>query len=210
MRILSVNIGEAKHYPWRGGTDSSIVKTPQKESMALTSEGFEGNAQVDRENHGGEDKAVLILPAENYERFGLSEKGYGYLGENLTIEGVNERDVAIGDHFQIGEVVLEVTQPRSPCWKLSALRNDPHFTRHYAESGRVGWYCRVIQAGSLQAGQAFQHQPVSGERFDIYTLFLAKHAPQTPEQWALLEKAVQHPALSQAWRRAIGKQLENR
>ncbi len=207
MKIISVNIGEPKTYPWRGGTRSSIVKQPQKEAVVLEAEGFVGNAQADLKNHGGADKAVLLLPAKNYALFGL-ESTYGFLGENLTLQDLDETQVAVGDRLKVGEVLLEVTQPRSPCWKLSALTDNPHFTRQYAESGRVGFYCRVLQPGKVVSGDTIELVPSDfSPRVDIQTLFLAKYAPKADEQWQVLQVIVQHPVLSNAWREAIQKQL---
>jgi len=207
MKVVSVNIGEPQTYPWRGGTCSSIVKQPQKEAVALDVEGFVGNAQADLKNHGGRDKAVLLLPAKNYALLGL-EPTYGFLGENLTLLDLDETQVSVGDRLKVGEVLLEVTQPRSPCWKLSALTDNPHFTRQYAESGRVGFYCRVLQSGKVVSGDTIEFVPSDfSPRVDVQTLFLAKYAPKTDEQWKVLQVIVQHPALSNAWREAIQKQL---
>ena len=210
VEIESLNIGEPKCYPWRGGTLSSIVKRPQSGAVSVGREGFDGNAQADLKNHGGADKAVLCLPAQNYALFGI-EQPFGFLGENLTLSGLDETQVAVGDRLQFEEVVLEVTQPRSPCWKLSALTENPHFTRQYAESGRVGFYCRVVQAGELAAGvTGVWEQDTIQPRIPIQTLFLAKYRPETDEQWQVLEQIVQHPALSAAWREAIKQQLTER
>lgn len=210
MKVISVNIGEPKIYPWREGTRSSMVKQPQKGAVALDAEGFAGNAQADLKNHGGVDKAVLLLPAKNYALWGL-DPTYGFLGENLTLQDLDETQVSVGDRLKVGEVLLEVTQPRSPCWKLSALTDNPHFTRQYAESGRVGFYCRVLQSGKVMSGDSIELMPGDfSPKVDIQTLFLAKFAPKTDEQWQILQAIVQHPVLSTAWREAIQKQLAQR
>ncbi len=210
MKIESLNIGEPQRYPWRGGTMSSMVKQPRAGRVRIDLQGLVGNAQADLVNHGGEDKAVLCLPEQNYALFGIDQP-FGFLGENLTLSGLDETQVAVGDRLRFGEVVLEVTQPRSPCWKLSALTENPHFTRQYAESGRVGFYCRVLQAGELAAGMMGEwEQDTAQPRIPIQPLFLAKYRPETAAQWQLLEQIVQHPALSTAWREAIEQQLQER
>jgi len=203
MQVISLNVGMPQYYPWRGGTFSSRVKQPQTAVVALTAEGMAGNVQADLKNHGGVDKAVLLLPAKNYALLGL-EANYGFLGENLTLEGLDETQVAVGDQLQFGSVVLEVSQPRSPCWKLSALTENVHFTRQYAETGRVGFYCRVLQAGQLTVGEKCQLRKGDfSPRVDIQRLFLAKYHAKTADQWHILQAIVQHPALSKAWREEI-------
>jgi len=191
--------------------------------LQLTETGLQGDEQVDTKNHGGEEKAVLILPSNAYMRFEISEP-YGFLGENLTIDDIDEAQVCLGDRLQIGSVLLEVTQPRSPCWKLDALAADNtnwqtgKFLQAYSDSGRVGFYCRVLGTGELQKGQSVtwltrnkdSNKDKKYPKITIQKLFLAKHKPSTDKDWCLLEKALEHPALSKAWQNQLMHLLQQR
>jgi len=213
MKIVSVNRGSIKTYPWRNGTQSGMLKTPVAESIFLGKEGLEGDGQGDAKNHGGQDKAVLMIPEQNYALFKIEEP-FGFIGETLTFSGADETTICLGDRFQIGEVLLEVSQPRSPCWKLNEITQRPNFLQTYAESGRVGIYCRVLQTGKLKAGEIMVHIPVAAQNSQnlpglaVFDLFLAKYHHQTSEQIELLKRAVKQPALSAAWRAELGRLIE--
>ncbi|BBP44281.1 MOSC domain-containing protein [Thiosulfativibrio zosterae] len=206
MKVLSLNIGQARTYDWRGETASAI----HKQSVAtaeLTETGFVGDTQCDLKNHGGLDKAVMVLPAQNYALFNVQDP-FGYLGENITLEGLDETQVCVGDRLQIGEVILEVSQPRSPCWKLDALTGRKDLLKIYAESGRVGFYCRVIQTGVIQQNDEIIHFPNQKQScLVISELFLAKYHSKSGRDIQLLNQAIQHPALSTAWREELQKIL---
>lgn len=210
MKILSVNMGQVITYPWRNGTPSALHKTPSKEAVFINTLGLSGDEQADRKNHGGEDKAVFILPASHYERFQIQQP-FGFLGENLTLSGLDESQICLGDRLQIGDVLLEVTQPRSPCWKLGERASIQEnwtmasFLQAYTKEGYVGFYCRVIQSGFVQAGDSVHWLPEKNERhkLTIQTLFIAKQYHKTPEQIQQLNIAIKHPALSEAWRTSI-------
>jgi MOSC domain-containing protein YiiM len=216
MKILSVNIGQTRPYPWRNGTESAILKSPvDGNGVAVTSLGLEGDEQADLKVHGGADKAVLCIPQSNYALFEIHQ-GFGFLGENLTLSDVDETQIQIGDQLQVGDVVLEVSQPRSPCWKLSEITQDPQFLKRYSDSGRVGFYCRVLQPGTLERNEqvSLRHPEADNEHpaISIQSLFLAKYRVQTRNTQTgdleLLALAVQHPALSDAWRQELTKLLE--
>jgi len=210
MKIVSVNIGPVITYPWRNGTRSALNKTPTKESIFIDTLGLSGDEQADQKKHGGEDKAVFILPASHYERFKIQQP-FGFLGENLTLSGLDESQICLGDRLQIGEVLLEVTQPRSPCWKLGEHASIQEnwtmatFLQAYSKEGYVGFYCRVIQEGFIQEGDTIHWLPEESknEKLTIQALFTAKQFHKTPEQIHQLNIAIQHPALSESWRTSI-------
>jgi len=218
MRLESVNIGKLQTHNWRDGTESGLHKVPVHGLVDVNSYGLKGDEQADQKNHGGIDKAVFVMPAENYDTFKIDQP-YGFLGENLTISGLNEQSVCLGDRFRMGGALLEVSQPRSPCWKLGEhAKSQPawdcasDFLKVYSESGYVGFYCRVIEEGLLQQGDRIErfgdtHNSVHG-CISVYDLFLAKQFHQTEKDWLLLASAVDHPALSDAWHRSIKVLLE--
>ncbi len=207
--LIALNRGSRRRYHWRNReVDSCIVKMPSFIAETITATGLPDDCQMDTQNHGGPDKALLILPAGNYARFGI-HKHWGFLGENLTFpDNLDENHVRLGDRFRLGGLLLEVTQPRSPCWKLDALvetaAGRSHFLQTYAGSGHVGYYVRVLETGTLQAGQAIEHMPSEQTAPTIRDLFLAKHSGgKTTEQRATIEQALAHPALSTAWREEL-------
>jgi len=222
MRLESVNIGKIQTKPWRSGTPTALNKQAVKSLVEVRFMGLVGDQQADTNNHGGADKAVFLMPAENYARFKINQP-YGFLGENLTISGLDEKQVCLGDRLQIGSVLLEVSQPRSPCWKLGeqaisqeAWDSRSTFLNVYSDSGRVGFYCRVLEEGLLQKGHAITWLPAlhtqseSGNQpFSIHDLFLAKQFHRTEKEWLLLKSVVEHPALSESWREAIKNLLQN-
>ena len=121
----------------------------------LTSTGLAGDAVADRRAHGGPEQAMLAYAIEHYARWsteGLPNLGPGAFGENLTIRGTDEDHVAVGDRWAIGEVVVEVSKPRTPCNRLAWRHGDPGLIRRVHDTGRSGWYLRVLQVGWIEAG----------------------------------------------------------
>ena len=136
--------------------------------------GLEGDEQVDLTVHGGQDKALYAYPQEHYDfwRQALETKesklsifsSPGALGENLVTRGLNEKDVYLGDLWEIGEVTLQVTQPREPCFKFNAVTGDKHASKKMADSGFSGWYLAVITPGVLKAGNSIRVVPGSRQQ----------------------------------------------
>ncbi len=222
MKVISVNVGQVQIQSWRDGTPSAMHKSAVEGQVVVHKMGLAGDEQGDLKNHGGEDKAVFIMPESNYAFFEIDQP-FGFLGENLTLSGLDETEVCLGDRFQIGTVLLEVTQPRSPCWKLGQQASEGSdwrsgaFLKTYSESGRVGFYCRVLVTGVLQQGQAVtwltrdshdEHAEKTPYKISIQKLFLAKQFHQTDHDWSILHAVVKHPALSMSWQKAITKLLE--
>jgi|SRR5579859_794425 len=137
---------------------TGFFKTPVSGHVWLARENLAGDGQGDTRNHGGPDKAVLAYAAAHYPvwRAELAWPGlpHGAFAENLTIEGLDEAAVCIGDVFEIGEALVQVSQPRQPCWKISARWRRPDLTARVEASGRTGWYLRVLREGNLAAGDA--------------------------------------------------------
>lgn len=224
MKVVSVNVGKIQRQPWRDGTLTAMHKSAVTGQVAVTKFGLAGDQQADSKNHGGEDKAVFIMHDQNYAYFDIDQP-FGFLGENLTLSGLEDSEVALGDRLQIGTVLLEVTQPRSPCWKLGQQANagsqwsSAAFLKTYSESGRVGFYCRVLANGVLQQGQSVtwltrdeykESTLKTPYKISIQKLFLAKQFHQSDQDWHILQAVVKHPALSLSWQKAIKELLEKR
>jgi MOSC domain-containing protein YiiM len=163
---------------------------------------LEGDRQADLKVHGGPDKAVYVYPSEHYEfwRRELAQHPlkWGAFGENLTVEGLAEDAVSIGDHIGIGTAVFQVSQPRLPCFKLAAKLQREDIIRQFLDSRRTGFYVRVLEEGSLQAGDRIvllERDPHHVTIREITDLYLTKK----PER-SRIERALSVEALATSWR----------
>ncbi|MET1004660.1 MAG: MOSC domain-containing protein [Propionibacteriaceae bacterium] len=156
--VLSVQVGGPKTYSWLGRElVTSIFKEPVDGPVRVVHDNLEGDDQSDRKSHGGADKAVYAYARED-EDWWETELGRplpnGLFGENLTTTGLDLTNAYIGQAWQIGTAVLQVTEPRTPCWKLGLKLGDPLFPRRAAASRRPGVLLRILVEGVLQAGDA--------------------------------------------------------
>jgi MOSC domain-containing protein YiiM len=139
---------------------TGFYKSPVGGGVALERPGLAGDAVADTRNHGGPDKAVLCYAASHYEywasQYPQLRMSAGALGENLTIRGADESSVCIGDRYQAGSCEMAVSQPRQPCWKIARRWGIKTLTKQVAQTGRTGWYLRVISEGTLESGQQLQ------------------------------------------------------
>lgn len=133
---------------------SGFAKDAASGPLRAGREGLEGDGQADRKNHGGPDKALCVYPMEHHD-FWIAEIGPdfgpGAFGENFTVAGALEADVCLGDVFQIGKIVVEISQPRQPCWKLARRWRVKDLALQVERTGRTGWYLRVLQDGLVGA-----------------------------------------------------------
>ena len=156
MKLLSIHIGEPRTYnDDQGSWETAFFKEPVPGPVFLGSLGLEGDGVADTQHHGGADQAVLLYSADHYADW-VSELEidlpFGAFGENLTVKGMDETTVFIGDIYQIGAVRLQVTKPRIPCWKIARRWHIPDLTKHVTKTNRTGWYCRVLREGEIEAG----------------------------------------------------------
>lgn len=155
IQLVSVNVGGPKYLGQHRGRPvaSGIAKVPVvAPSLWLDRLNLEGDAQADLAVHGGPDKAVYAYPSEHLPAWSAElgeEVGPAAFGENLTTAGATEDDVCIGDRWSWGDAVLEVCQPRMPCFKLAIHRGRGDIGRRFKTSGRTGWYLRVLEAGKV-------------------------------------------------------------
>ena len=157
MKIISVNVGLPRVVTWNGRTvTTGIFKDPVTGPVRVGLTHLAGDGQADLTVHGGRAKAVYAYPSEHYTAWAREISAgtwpWGMVGENLTIEGLTEDDVRIGDRFRIGTAELIVTQPRMPCFKLASKLQRPDVFRRFLSSGRTGWYLAVLHEGEVQAG----------------------------------------------------------
>jgi len=156
MRLESIQVGPPRTYDGPRPWTSAIKKEPVLGQVWAGREGLSGDHQYDRRHHGGPERALLMYSADHYPRWRAewerSDVGPGGFGENLTVAGVTEDTVCIGDVFRIGDVRLEVSSPRTPCSTLSRRHGLPELVQTIVRNHRSGWYLRVLQEGWLEAG----------------------------------------------------------
>jgi MOSC domain-containing protein YiiM len=160
-RVVSVNVGRPQQIGVRRGRPlmSSIGKRPVEGRVRVAGVNLEGDEQADRRVHGGPDKAVYAYAREDtgfWEGELGRELGPGAFGENLTTEGVDVSGAVVGERWRIGDVELEVCQPRLPCHKLAARLGEPRMVKRFAQASRPGAYLRIAREGLLGAGDAIE------------------------------------------------------
>jgi MOSC domain-containing protein YiiM len=160
MRIVQVCVGRPAAVEFDGKTVSTgIFKSPVVGKVEVRWLNLAGDGQADLTVHGGSNKAVYVYSQDHYEywakEIGVAALEDAQFGENLTVAGLSESDVIIGDRYKIGSAIVTVTQPRLPCFKLGVRVGDAAFPRRFLESGRLGMYLRVEEEGVLQCGDTF-------------------------------------------------------
>jgi MOSC domain-containing protein YiiM len=193
MLVVSLNVGlPAKRRYGDGEVVTGGLKRPVP-SATLRFSGFEGDGQGDRVNHGGEDKAVCVYPFDHYPHW---ERALGRVlepgafSENLTVSGVVETEVAVGDVFRVGGATVQVSQPRTPCSKLAGKNGERLLVKWVAETGYTGFYMRVLSEGVVAPGDAFERigrcpDPISIADVDD-VIFDRAHDPALVERLAAL------------------------
>ncbi len=162
-QLLSVQVGSPKTLDYMGAPDSqervwttSFFKEPVEGRVWVGATNVVGDQQANTKSHGGPDKAVCVYPIEHYaywqSELSLLELPFGAFAENFTTRGQLEEQVRIGDVFQCGEAIVQVSQPRPPCWKLSRRWRVHDFAVRMEQAGLTGWYLRVLQEGYTEAG----------------------------------------------------------
>jgi MOSC domain-containing protein YiiM len=206
MEVLSVNVSPGRQVEHNGKVvGTGIFKEPVGGPVAIGRLGLEGDRQVDTRVHGGPDKAVYAYAHEHYgtwaEELGRDDLIRGQFGENLTVTGLLEADVHIGDRFRVGSALLEVTQPRVPCFKLGIKMGDATFPKRFLKSKRAGWYYRVIEEGTVQAGDAIAVEARDPHALSIHALCTLRYENYNDRE--ALHRAAAIPALSKEWRREL-------
>lgn len=175
MKIVSINVASVANLfdaaPGQHTVKTGIHKQPVSGAVQVTRMGMRGDEQADLSLHGGLEKAVYAYPAEHYafwdahrsasRKRGVAEAALapGAMGENLTLTGLLETEVWIGDRLQVGSALLQVSEPRNPCFKFNVKIGLPHGAKLMVQSGFSGFYLRVVEAGSIVAGDAIELLP---------------------------------------------------
>jgi len=216
MKLLSVSVGKPKEVDYRDRrgrrktATTGIFKQPVPGRVMLRALGLDGDGQADLDAHGGPNRAVYVYSIENYRywanRLGRTNfEPAAQFGENFTVEGMTEDVVHIGDVFRIGGALVEVSQPRPPCFKLGVRMGIPDFHKQFAESCRVGFYLRVLEEGEVGAGDAIE--PVRRGEPPMSVLETMRVLYFEPENVADARRALEISALSPGWRQSFADRV---
>ena len=206
-QVLSVNVGTVREFDYNGRpAKSAIWKSPAVGRIAARGVNLAGDDQADRKAHGGPDKAVYAYAVEDL-RWWEPEVGrplaYGELGENLTTEGIAVNTALVGERWEIGTTVLEVSEPRIPCWRLGVRMNDKMFPRRFTEALRPGAYLRIVVEGEVGAGDEIRVVERPDHDLTIRDVFRI-YARDHDEAQRLLVV----PRMSESWKRWAEKVLQ--
>lgn len=205
MKLLSINVSKPKPIAYGGKTvQTGIFKVPVQGTVMLREKNIDGDGQGDLRVHGGTYKAIYGYPIEHYaywqQELHRDDLTYGQFGENLTVEGMLEEAVQIGDVFQIGTAVkLQITQPRVPCFKLAYKMGLPEFPKQFLESRRVGFYFRVLAEGEITAGDEIACIEVASESMSVTEILNLRYFDT--DNYVKIAQARKLPALSPSWKR---------
>ncbi len=219
MVIVSLQVARPAQYFHEGHADgkgrtwtTAFHKTPVAGPVRVGQLGIEGDEQADKENHGGPDKAVLAYSADHYAywraHLGLPDMPHGGFGENLTIAGLDESTVCIGDTWRAGDVVFQVTQPRQPCWKMSRRWQIADLAKQVIANGKSGWYLRVLAEGELSPRTPIE---LVARPHPAWTVARASELfHHRKDDLTASAELAGLPALSAAWKEALRSRIAKR
>jgi MOSC domain-containing protein YiiM len=206
MKIISTNIAEPKTIQWKGKeVQTGLFKYSVDTAIFLGAEDVDNDHVIDRRYHGGVDKACYLYSADHYnywqQLYPELEMPWGMFGENLTVEGLHEADINIGNIYKIGEAVVQVTQPRQPCFKLQFRIPDKEIVRKFVDSGFSGVYVRVLEKGSVKTGDTLELI----EKKDSLSIQKVYEFIYASEFDPLVKKAVNDPYIAASCKRDLLK-----
>ncbi len=198
-RLVSVNLGEPREISYRGRTvRTGIWKLPAAGRVDASEQGLDGDNVLDRRYHGGVDKAVYAYSLEDYAWWSAElgeELEPGRFGENLTTEGIDLIDARVGDRWRVGDALLEVSEPRIPCFKLGVRMGNLGFVKRFARALRLGAYLRVLEPGAVGAGDDIDL--IERAEHDVTVTLVGRARLQDR---GLAERLLAAPQLSDEWR----------
>ncbi len=211
MKVISVNVGMPRDVEWQGQIVSTgIFKEPVAGRVAVRRLNLDGDRQADLSVHGGPDKAVYVYPSEYYqywcEQFPDMHLPWGMFGENLTVQGLVDSDVFIGDQFRVGSALLEVKQPRVPCYKLGIKFQRNDILKRFLDSEFTGFYCAVLEEGEVAVGDPIML--VRRDESGVSVADITRLYAHEKKNLELLQRVVSVNALAEVWREYFYKRLQ--
>ena len=204
--LISVNVGRPRDVEWQGRTVHTAIwkrSTPGKVMACRLN--LDGDGQGDLAGHGGEHRAVMVYQLESYrywEKYlGRSDFEYGQFGENFTVDGLPDDEVCIGDRYQIGGALFEVTQPRVTCYRVGIRMNHPQMPALLVSHKRPGFYFRVLEEGEVCAGDPITKVADGPEGVTVAEIDALLYLPEHPRN--KLERALRIPSLSAGWKQSL-------
>lgn len=209
--LVSVNVGQPQDVLWNGRTvHTGAWKAPVTGPRMVRRLNIDGDGQGDLGGHGGENRAVLVYQVASYDHWatvlGRDDLTPGAFGENLTVDGLPDDEVCIGDRYRIGEVVLEVTQPRVTCYRVGMRLGEPRMAALLVSHHRPGFYCRVLTEGEVVAGQDIVKIEDGPHQVSVAEIDALLYLPGHPRD--ALKRAASIPALSPGWKTSLQSLLE--
>lgn len=191
---------------------SAIVKQEVKGKITVYETKLAGDQQADLKNHGGPEKAIFAYPVTHYpywqKKLKLTKFPIGAFGENLAVQHMTENDVCIGDVYQVGTAIVQVSQPRQPCWKPARRWKVKDLSLQTQQEGLTGWYLRVLQEGEIEAGDRFQLVERPCPEWTIARCNEIMHHDK--HNIELAEKLANCNLLSPSWRKSLYKRIEGK
>ena len=212
MQVISVSVGRPRRVRYRDReVETAIWKSPVDQPVRVGRLNLEGDAQADLTVHGGVDKAVYAYPVEHYDFWRAElpdvDLPFGAFGENLTVRGLSEAAVCVGDRYRIGTAELVVTQPRMPCYKLAVRFGRADMVKRFLQSGRSGFYLAVEREGTIAPGDAIV--PLAIPRPSLTIAEVVGLYAKDLENQELLQRAAMLPSLPESWRSYFQKRIWN-
>lgn len=204
--LVSVNVGLPRDITWNNRTVyTGAWKTPVAGPRMVRRLNIDGDGQGDLGGHGGENRAVLVYQLDSYRHWATElhrdDLMPGFLGENLTVEGLADDEVCIGDRYRIGQAVFEVTQPRVTCYRAGMRIGEPQMAALLVSHRRPGFYCRVITEGEIEAGQKIVKVDSGPEPITVAEIDALLYLPGHPRD--TVQRALRIPALSPGWKASL-------
>ncbi|MEH7786378.1 MOSC domain-containing protein, partial [Bacillus thuringiensis] len=187
---------------------TGINKKQVKEPVYLSFVKFNGDGQADLVHHGGVDKAVCVYTGDHYpywEKELNQDLVYGAFGENITVSGMSEEDVCIGDTFELGQAIVQVTQPRQPCFKLAKKYNIPKLPLYFQETGYTGFYFRVLKEGWVSSVDTLKR--LQSDPKGVSVAFANRIMHKEKQNIEGIKRILEVNALSNSWRKSFEKRI---
>lgn len=213
MKLLSVNVGKPRSFDYRGKrVRTGIFKSPVEGRVKANEMNLEGDRQADLRYHGGWSKAVYAYPYEHYDFWRIAfpeiEFPFGAFGENLTISGILENEIFIGDKIGIGGAVFIVTEPRFPCYKLEIRFNNSEIFSSFQQSNRYGFYLAVEKQGEIEAGETIEIISRDEQQVSITDIIKLKNDLSKDEE--LLNRALKIEVLPEGLKGRLRNKLNKK
>lgn len=208
MQVVSTNIGKKQQITWRGQKlYTGIYKYPVNESILLGVTDVYHDDVMDRRYHGGNDKACYLYSEDHYaywrNLYPNLDWHYGMFGENLTVAGLNEADIHIGAIYKLGTALVQITQPRQPCYKLGIRLENPKAVKQFVRAELPGAYIRVLKPGAVKTGDTMVLVEEKPENFSLKTIFHLIY--QAKDNLESIKKAITMPELAESCRKDLTK-----